>query len=262
MAESPTPGRRGGRRRRGPPRLVTVENVSRPTPRLTRITLGGDALEGFGPPRPGAHMKLFFVPPGTTWSPSDDQAARPPSRTYTPLRHDPANHRLDVEFVHHGDGLAAGWAAAAEIGETLYIAGPGGGYDIAPDATDIVVVADDTAMPAAGTVLDALPGGCRATAIFEVADVAEERDVSPKSGVTPIWLHRGDSNGETLDATVRRLSAPLGTADWWIACEAATMRRIRRHLLEDRGLDPARVHTRGYWRLGETNYPDHDYGND
>jgi NADPH-dependent ferric siderophore reductase len=32
--------------------------------------------------------------------------------------------------------------------------------------------------------------------------------------------------------------------------------------LKERKVDPAKVHTRGYWRLGETNYPDHDYGND
>ena len=54
---------------------------------------------------------------------------------------------------------------------------------------------------------------------------------------------------------------PPGTA-WWIACEAGAMRRIRKHLLGERRIDPALVHTRGYWKLGETNYPDHDYGAD
>ena len=42
------------------------------------------------------------------------------------------------------------------------------------------------------------------------------------------------------------------------------MRRIRDHLerLDERGIDLERIHTRGYWKLGETNYPDHDYGKD
>lgn len=40
------------------------------------------------------------------------------------------------------------------------------------------------------------------------------------------------------------------------------MRRIRRYLVEETGVDPAHLHTRGYWRQGEVNYPDHDYGND
>ena len=40
------------------------------------------------------------------------------------------------------------------------------------------------------------------------------------------------------------------------------MRRIRRHLLAERGLGPSAIVTRGYWKLGETNYTDHDYGTD
>jgi NADPH-dependent ferric siderophore reductase len=40
------------------------------------------------------------------------------------------------------------------------------------------------------------------------------------------------------------------------------MRRIRRHLLQERALPRAHVVTRGYWRLGETDHPDRDYGED
>ncbi len=57
------------RRKRSPPRPVAVEKVERVTPLLTRITFGGEALADFGPPRPGAHMKLLFVPEGDDWSP-------------------------------------------------------------------------------------------------------------------------------------------------------------------------------------------------
>ena len=40
------------------------------------------------------------------------------------------------------------------------------------------------------------------------------------------------------------------------------MRRIRRHLLQERGLDAATIVTRGYWKRGEVNHTDHDYGTD
>jgi NADPH-dependent ferric siderophore reductase len=40
------------------------------------------------------------------------------------------------------------------------------------------------------------------------------------------------------------------------------MRRIRTHLLQERGLDPAAIVTRGYWKLGAIDYTDHDYGTD
>lgn len=206
MEKPPTSPGQGGCRRRALPWLVTVEDVVRLTPRMTRVIFGGAEFAGFRSPCPAAHIKLLFVPPGTEWSPKDEQAPRPPSRRFTPLRFDPENRRLEVEFVHHGQGLVAIWAAEARVGDELYIGGPGGGYDIAPDATDVIIVDDDTAIPAPATILEALPRVCRATALYEVADAAEESALSPGSTVTPIWLHRNGQvglPGATLEDAVR-----------------------------------------------------------
>ena len=38
------------------------------------------------------------------------------------------------------------------------------------------------------------------------------------------------------------------------------MRDIRRHLLFDRGMERSAIHTHGYWKLGASNHPDHDLG--
>ena len=38
------------------------------------------------------------------------------------------------------------------------------------------------------------------------------------------------------------------------------MRRIRRYLMDDVGLPPEQMITRGYWKLGATDHPDGDYG--
>ena len=40
------------------------------------------------------------------------------------------------------------------------------------------------------------------------------------------------------------------------------MRDIRRYFLAERHLPAASLVTRGYWRTGEQNHPDHDYGED
>ncbi len=256
----------GGRppRTRPPPRAVEVAEVVRLTPRVTRVAFTGAALAGFGPPRPGAHMKVFFPEPGSTWTPGDETVPRPPLRTYTPRRFDPDRLLLDVEFVHHGDGIAATWAARAKVGEAMFVAGPGGGYDLPADATEVVLVADDTAMPAAGTILEALPASVQATVLCEIENAAEERQFSTRGAEVPItWLHRAarDTQPSTaLEAAVRMLAPVMPGACWWIACEAGAMRRIRQHLLRECGVDAARLHTRGYWKLGETAYPDHDYG--
>jgi NADPH-dependent ferric siderophore reductase len=242
-----------------------VTGIERVTPRLIRVTFGGDELADFGPPRPGAHVKLLFVPPGITWSPKDLEAPRPPSRTYTPRRFDRERRRLEIEFVLHGAGLAADWVAGAKVGDSLYVGGPGGGYDAPAEPCDVVLVADDTAMPAAGTILEALPPGCRVTALCEIAGAADERPLSPIVPIAPVWLHTGGNGavpGSRLERAIRSLDVASPGARWWIACEAAAMRRIRQYLLRERRVDPACLHTRGYWKLGDTNYPDHDYGAD
>ena len=46
------------------------------------------------------------------------------------------------------------------------------------------------------------------------------------------------------------------------ADQADGERGIRRYFRNDRGLPPDSLVTRGYWRLGEANHPDHDYGDD
>lgn len=265
MADTPSPASGGGRKNRPPPKRAIVEAVTRLSPLLTRITFTGEELAQFTPPRPAAHIKLLFAPEGSDWSPDDKEAPRPPSRTYTPLRYDHDNRRLEVEFVHHGDGLAATWATQAKAGDNIFIGGPGGGYDIPPDMADIVLVADDTALPAASMILDTLPEQCRATILGEVTNADEERPIQSRAETRAQWHHRtgkDSADAVLLENAVRNLDDIPKTAAWWIACEAGAMRRIRDFLLKEQGIDPKLVHTRGYWRRGAANYPDHDYGKD
>jgi NADPH-dependent ferric siderophore reductase len=247
-------------RRRRPARRASVTGVEQVTRKLVRVTVVGDELEGFGPAKPGGHIKLFFPPDAAAWNYKDPDAPRPPSRTYTPLRYDAAQRSMQIEFVMHGEGIAAGWAQRAKVGDSLYLAGPGGGYEMPQDISSLVIIADETAMPAAGMVVEAAPPDCKLTVLCEVPDAGEERPLSPSRALSPTWLHRNGVPGGTLvERAVAELKAP-DDAYWWIACEANAMRRIRMHLLKERKVAPGHVHTRGYWRLGETNYPDHDYG--
>jgi NADPH-dependent ferric siderophore reductase len=247
-------------KKRGPPKRTIVERIDRLTPEMLSIAVKGDDLAGFATARPGAHMKLLF--PDSGWNAADPEAPRPPSRTYTPRRYDAARGTLEIEFVMHGGGLASNWAERARVGDTLYVAGPGGGYDVPPEIKAMVLVVDESALPAAGMIVEALPLACQITALCEIAGAAEERPLSPVRSVAPTWLHRGAAPANALlEKAVAGLNAPVDCY-WWIACEAGAMRRIKAHLLKERHVAPQRLHTRGYWLLGNTNYPDHDYGND
>ena len=232
---------------------LTVNRVQHPVPRVVRVTLQGDSLATFTPPNPGGHIKIAFG--STNGGPST-------MRTYTPRRFDPERLELDIEFVLHGEGVASSWAAAAQIGDELTVMGPGGRYTPAAPSGVFVIVVDDTAMPAAGTVIEALPVDTEVIVICEVTDRRDERSLTEDRDLDVTWLHRSEGGAEPgalLRAAVQDLPAALD-ADWFVACEAGAMRGIREHLRNDRAVAPERMETRGYWRRGEANYPDHDYG--
>ena len=254
------------KKKRPPPQLTFVHSVERVTPGVLRVSLEGAGLASFAASKPAAHMKLFF--PAGDWPPPEgiEAAPRPPSRTYTPRRYDASRGILEIEFVKHGAGLAADWAARAKPGDKLWVAaGPGGGYAAPEGMTKLVLLADETAMPAAGMVIESLGASVAARVYCEIANGAEARALSPHVACEPVWLNREPTQarpGSMLEAAMAAPGADLADAHFWIACEAGAMRRIRDHLTRWMGIDRARVHTRGYWRYGDVNYPDHDYGAD
>jgi NADPH-dependent ferric siderophore reductase len=267
----------GPPRRRRPPRPVEVVSTSRLTPRLVSVLLRGESLAGFTV-QPTAHIKVFVPvdgqpmalptpgPDGPAWP---EGAPRPAMRTYTPRRFDAATNTLEVQFALHGSGPAAEWAESAQPGQQIAIAGPGGRFQLDPAARDWWIAGDESAVPAVATLLEALPAGSRAQVHLEVADADDElalpnaADGTGAADVAITWHHRRrpDAFGEQLyDAATRHEFADGARA--WVACEASAMRRIRRHLLGERGLPAGSLTTRGYWRLGEADHPDHDYGED
>ena len=240
---------------------VTVRAIEDLSPRMRRITFHGDSLEGFGPPKPGGHIKLFFGDLPPDWQPVPGQP-RPTSRTYTPRHYDAVRRELVVDFVRHGEGVASAWAEQSRVGSPLLIAGPGGGQ-VFPDALrHLTLLADESAMPAVGTILEALPARCQVTLFAEVEDTTDQQQPSEIRSTDVRWLVRGATHaapGSLLLQAGRSISVP-DNAMVWVACEAGAMRDIRNALLNELGLERAQVVTRGYWKAGASDHPDHDMG--
>lgn len=238
------------------PRLLQLRRSEQVTPRMIRVTLGGDELAGFAGEGPDRRIKMFFPVPGQD-RPAIPRAAsggpvwpageaRPAIRTYTVRRFDAATGELDVDFVlHEGHGPAAAWARDARPGSWVAVSEPGGRYVPDPAADFHVVIGDETALPAVATVLDALPAGVPALTFLEVADAAEEQPLP----ATVTWVHRGDRDaGEPLAETVRAAAFPPGVGQAWLSGESACVKDLRKHLLDDRALDRRAVYATGYWR--------------
>jgi NADPH-dependent ferric siderophore reductase len=255
-----------GRVRREPPafRTVAVVGTEVLTPRLVRVTVGGDRLDGMTPDLPAASVRLLLPPAGErelvmpTWNGNEfllPDGSRPPIRTLTPLRVDDAAHRLDVEVVVHEGGALSAWATAAQPGDPVAVSGPGRGYAVDADATDFVLAGDETAVPAIGQLLDHLPATAQVRVLVEVADPTARLRLSDRSGVDVTWrdLPDGSPPGAALvDAVgdaVRGGGISEGTRVW-AAGEAAAVQRIRKLLFQEHGLPRSRATIRGYWKHG------------
>lgn len=250
--------------------MLEVLRVTRITPRMARVTLGGGDLEGFRSDAPDDHVRLIFPAEGEikpaipTMGPQGpifpaDQP-RPALRDYTPRRHDPAAGELDIDFVLHGDGPASTWSSRAKSGDFIGLGGPRGSMVVTYDFDWYLLAGDETALPAIGRTLEELPSGARAVVFVEVADVAEEQRLESRARVELTWLHRnGAAPGTTdlLEKAIRGLSFPPGDGFAWAAGEATTIRAIRDYLLKERGVNKEWTRTTGYWKRGTADH-DHD----
>ena len=244
-------------------RLLQVRDVSRITPKMARVILGGDELSGFVSAAHDDHVKLFFPPPGQdkpalpTQTPNGpvylEGVPPPAARDYTPRRYDAGANTLTIDFVLHGDGPAAAWATQARLGQFLGVGGPRGSFIVPDDFDWYLLAGDETALPAIGRRLEELPATTRALVVVEVADAGEEQRFSTRARLETRWLHRNGAEPgarSPLQEAIAELKLPSGEGYAWVAAEAAAAKALRRHLVDERGLRKDRVKAAAYWKQG------------
>lgn len=236
---SESPGRSAGAvRRRVAGTVAAVASVQPLTPRMTRVRLVDESLRDLSAV-PGQTVKIY-VP--------DLVTGQPVSRDYTVRAYDPAGPSLDIDFVLHGAGAAANWVRRVQPGETLEFVGPSGRYRPDPAAEWHLFAGDETALPAIQAYTGMLPARARVWLYVEVPDVAEQQQIPGPARPTPHWLHRGDSApGTVLEDALRSVTLPPGAGRIWIAGHTPTVRRIRAHLLDERGVDRRALYVKGFW---------------
>ena len=241
------------------PVVATVVAVRDLTPTMRRVTLTAPEVAAW-PVLGGDHYCRLLVPPGddlvlpgggARWFPALlqlDPAVRPRLRSYT-LRHGrPAAALVDVDVVLHGrGGPASTRAAQAAPGQRVGLVEQGVMSALDPAAEHLLVVADDSGLPAALSLLEA--STVPTTAVLEVATPDDEQPTPGHHDVT--WLHRLDPlavPGRLALAHLPSVAHRRGQA--WVAGEAALATGVRRHLVRDRGHDRADVSFTGYFRAG------------
>ncbi|HGM6038381.1 TPA: siderophore-interacting protein, partial [Pseudomonas aeruginosa] len=279
-------------------RLFNVELKRREqlSPALTRFVFGGPEVAEMKTLAADQRIKIFFpdasgqppsLPGGSEWYQayrSVEPARRPPMRTYTIRALRAEQEEVDVEFVLHGEnGPASAWATHARIGDRLQLAAPNrqygddpGGYEWKPPAgvRHILLIADETALPAVAGILEELAGETEPPVVEAFLEVPGEADILDLPAIPAArlhWLPRHQAgihsrNGERMIEAARQARLPerevaggaaqeledidideeilwelaspeSGSFYAWVAGESAAVMAIRRYLVQERGID-------------------------
>jgi NADPH-dependent ferric siderophore reductase len=252
------------------PRRVEVRAIEDIAPNYRRITFGGDDLATFVSAAPADHVKLLIsldperapVPPVRGEKGMRPAEGAPPQamRDFTPRRFDAERAELQMDFVIHETGVASDWARAAQPGTPALILGPRGSKVVRPLFDWFLMIGDETMLPAIARQIEELPTGMKLVAFVEVDDPASEQAIESAGDVELHWVHR---NGEApgagtalLDA-VKAATFPEGEFFTWAGGEAGQLRAIRRHLIDERGVQKEFASITGHWKRGEADFDHH-----
>lgn len=254
--------------------VTSVIRMEQLTPIFRQITFGGGDLASF---EPGGHDQFIYVmtpPAGRTELTVDASFSRedfgeftdenrPVGAYYTVRDWRPEDGEMDMLFVLHGlgddvhaePGLSAQWAANARPGDPVALWGPRTAYDPPADTDWLLLVADETGLPAICVILENLPEHTPAHVFIEIGDDADRLALPTRHDIHVTWSVRGDAPAGTstlLTDAVQALDFPAGNVYAWGGAEARSMRTVTTHLRRVRGVDRARVRMVGYWRHRST----------
>jgi NADPH-dependent ferric siderophore reductase len=230
---------------------LQVVDVSELGPDFRRLIMTASGLNGL---RYTAGQDLMFRVPRRNGAGTN--------RRYTIRSFDAGRSEVTIDVSLHGAGPGTDWVRQAKVGDQIDAIGPRGKITPNLEAEWHLFVGDDTGMPGALAMIDAIPATHTVRAIFEVDGPEDEQDTDlPLTSEAEIqWVHRlgrsvpGDS--VPLHQAVVGLELPAGVGHAYVAAESAVVRDLQTLLIE-RGLQPGQISAKGYWRRG---LPNADHG--
>ncbi|WP_144763043.1 siderophore-interacting protein [Curtobacterium sp. 9128] len=258
------------------PRLfhAQVLRTERVTPSMHRVTVTGDDLDDFGYLGFDHWFRLFTQRPdqdvfrmpeldGRKWWPTYlavPEAIRPHCANYTVAAFRPATAttpaELDVDFVVHTaadgslEGRAAVWACSAQPGQRLALLDQGCIFDCPEDASEVLVVAEETGLPGVVGIAASLPRDAVGRIIQEVPVAADVRELDAPAGVRVTWLVRDDPRAVPGAAALEELRRHVPSDEHayaFVVGESTLATEGRRHL-HRAGLPKSRITFSGFWK--------------
>lgn len=241
--------------------VLEVLGKTRVSPRLLRLTLGGEGYEALNRNRNSdAYVKFLIADPASGLQPPYDMDAlrehspelMPARRTYTVRRWDDEKRRIEVDVVLHGhgedSGIAARWADEAQPGDLLAMSGAGGGYTPAPETRRHLMLGDHAALPAIAAGLEAMDADAQGTVLIQLDHDEDRLELEHPAGVEVRWLI---GERELLLEAVDQLNLE-DHEGLQIFChvERGITKQLRAKLVKQAGIPREQISISAYWALG------------
>jgi NADPH-dependent ferric siderophore reductase len=257
---------------------LTVVRSERLSEHWMRVTLGGGEIEKFRPMGYDQWFRLFLPIGGDAGLDRVPAKAnrmfgylkflripdgeRPVMRNYSVRAYRPAtaatSAELDVDFVLHGSaadgtaGPASRWAETCQPGEHVLIIDEGLTFNPQRGIDRVLLVGDETALPAISSICASLGPDAVGTAIIEVPSDDDALAFPHPSGIEIAWIVRPYdlSPGALALDTLARTALPDAPFHAYAAGEQSLASGVRKHLVGERGVDKNAVSFCGYWKIG------------
>lgn len=243
-----------------------------------RVTLGGGEISKFRPMGYDQWFRLFIPVGGEAGLERVPAKAhkmfgylkflripdgeRPVMRNYTVRQFRPATAErgaeLDVDFVLHGSaadgtaGPASRWAETCRPGEHVLIIDEGLTFNPERGTDRVVLVGDETALPAIASICASLPSTAIGEAIIEVPGEDDALEFPHPTGIRVQWIVRPQNTSPGTLALEMLADTALPDVPFhaYAAGEQALASGVRKHLVGERGVDKGSVSFCGYWKIG------------
>ncbi|WP_104667075.1 siderophore-interacting protein [Ensifer adhaerens] len=178
-------------------------------------------------------------------------------RVYTIRAVDRDRGELWIDFLQHpAPGIStpgADFARNARPGDVAALLGPAAGG--LPEARTILLIGDESALPAIARIAAEAPVETKMGAIIEVEGTAEEQLLQSDGMLNVQWLHRASYPHAAADMLVQEAKAAIEAANdetfVWVACEKSDVRTIKT-FLKARNHDRRMMYVAWYWERDRT----------
>jgi len=231
---------------------------------MRRIVLGGDGLSDYRSSGAPDEWLRLMVPPDRQErvEPPTKQGQQfhfanpqPAPRWYSLRRWDPSRREATIDVVIHDHGAATKWATAVRTGDQVLISQPHGrGVDT--EADWVLILADQTGIPAACRILENLRPHQQAHAVFEAPNEAATFTPASPADLKVCWAYNPSPADipSPLSAAVRTIELAPGQGYVWMAGESACARDVRRYFRHELKWRSQHYDIVGYWRPNQEAY--------